>query len=77
MNNTIEEATPTILSQNSLDPCLAYFRVDDSDVDRYAIEVNDLVEMLYSKNTLVWIEKYELSSNPPLALLLSHHLIQN
>ena len=26
MNNIIEEVTPTILSQDSLDPCLAHFR---------------------------------------------------
>ena len=43
MNNIIEEATPIILSQNSLNLCLAHFGIDDFDEDGYITEVNDLV----------------------------------
>ena len=43
MNDIIEEATPIIFSQNSLNPCLAHFGVDDFNEDGYIIEVNDQV----------------------------------
>ena len=70
MNNIIEKVTPIILSQDSLDPCLAYFGVDDFDVDRYIIKINDLVDMSYPKTILFWIKKYEPSPNLSIALLL-------
>ena len=70
MNNIIEKITPIILPQDSSDPYLAHFGVDDFDVDGYITKTNDLVDMHYPKTILLWIEKYELSSNPPIALLL-------
>ena len=49
MNNPIKKATPIILPQDSLDPYLTYFGIDDFDVDRYIIEINDLVDTSYPK----------------------------
>ena len=70
MNNTIENATSTILSQDSLNPCQAHFEVDDFDKDGYIAEVNDLIDIPYPKTTLLEIEKYEPPPNPPIAPLL-------
>ena len=44
--------------------------MDDFDVDRYIIKVNDLVNTSYPKTILFWIEKYEPSPNSLIALLL-------
>ena len=70
MNNTIEEATPIILPQDSLNLCLAHFEMDNFDVDGHIIEINDLVDTSYPKTISLWIEKYESSPSPPIALLL-------
>ena len=47
-----EEATPTILLQDSLYVCLAHFRIDDFDVNGYIEEVNVLLEPPTSSTTL-------------------------
>ena len=44
--------------------------MDDFDVDGYITKINDLVNILSPKTILLWIKKYEPSSNPPIALLL-------
>ena len=69
MNNTIEEATPTILLQESLNLCQAHFKVNDCDEDGYIIEAKDLVDMSYPKTTPLEIEKYEPPPSPPIAPL--------
>ena len=66
MDNPIREDTPTILSQDSLDPYLAHFGVDDFDIEGYIQEVNTLLDTPYDKTTLPWTIKYE-----PLPMLAS------
>ena len=70
MNNTIKEATPIILPQDSLNLCQAHFEVDDCNEDGYVTEKNNLVDMPYPKTTSVEIKKYELPLSLPTALLL-------
>ena len=67
MNNTIEKVTPTILSQDSLNPCYAHFEIDDCDEDRYVTEKNDLIATPYPKTTPLEIKKYEPPPSPPIA----------
>ena len=66
MNNIIEEATPLILFQNSLNLCLTHFRMDNFDEEVCITEVNDLVDTSYPKTILLKIKKYEPPSSPPI-----------
>ena len=70
MNNIIEEATPIILLQDSLNPYRTHFEVDDYDEDGHVIEVNDLVDTSYPKITPLGIDKFEPPPSPPIAPLL-------
>lgn len=53
-----------------LDLCLAYFRVDNFNVDGCIIEVNNLPEISYFKTIPLWIKKYKPIPNPPIVSLL-------
>ena len=49
LKDIIEEATPIILTQDSLDICLAHFRVDNFDLEGYIQEVNTLLDTSQTK----------------------------
>ena len=68
--NIIGKATPTILSQDSLDPYMAHVGVDDFNINGHITKMNNLFEMPYPETTPSWIKKYEPPSDPPIATLL-------
>lgn len=59
VNNILEEALPTILYQDSLNPYLAHYEVDDFDDDGYNIEDIDQVDSSYLKTIPLLIENFD------------------
>ena len=57
LEGLVEEATPTIPSQDLLQACLAHFDIDNLDIDGYIEEVNALLEP--SIFAPPWTKKYE------------------
>ena len=55
----IEEATTKVSTQDALETCLAYFGVDDFNINGYFEEVNSLLDTSHNETTLLWIIKYE------------------
>jgi hypothetical protein len=66
----IEEALPTILSNDPLEACLTQFGYDMFDIDESIEEVNSLLNSTLSESILPWKARYEslptLSKTPAL-----------